>query len=213
MKPSVNKDSLQEAIDIFQENYHTPTKAIVWAKALQEWARFIVPLVVIIFLVSLSILMSHRPDVSDLPPDEYNVIGNFRGIVKFMDAAKNSVNERQELYARLIDRVDNYAGRYLSQADIRHKIGSLTSILEISNSKRKRLLDDLNRVHNPLSDPDIAASYARIAGSLEGLPARKGPPLTVESEREQWNLLCKRCATELQKAQQELAHLLNSQAR
>jgi hypothetical protein len=213
MKPSVNKDSLQEAIDIFQENYHTPTKAIVWAKTLQEGARFIVPLVVIVFLVSLSMLMSHRPDVSELPPDEYNVIGNLRGIVKFMDVAKSSVNERQELYADLMDTLAMYEGRKLRQENLHRKISTLTSSLSICNNTREIHMIRLYKVKNPLSDPDIAASYARIAGSLEELPARKGPPLTVESERKQWNLLCKRCATELHKAQQELVQLLNSKAR
>jgi hypothetical protein len=213
VKPSVNKDSLQEAIEIFQENYHAPTKAIVWAKALQEWARFIVPLVVIVFLVSLSMLMSHRPDVSDLSPDEYNVIGNLHGIVKFMDVAKNSINERQELYADLMNTIAMYAGDKPRQSDIRLKISTLTSSLSICNTTRRIHMRRLSKVNNPLSDPDIAASSARIAGTLEGLPSRNGPPLTAESEREQWNLLCKRCATELQKAQQELVQLLNSQAR
>ncbi|MBI2707955.1 MAG: hypothetical protein HYX35_06580 [Proteobacteria bacterium] len=213
MSTSKKQDSLKEIVDIFKQDYIAPTKAIVWAKAIQEWGRFIVGGSIIVLVLGY-VLFSRAtgPDTSGLPYDQQNVLSNLRLIVKFMDITKQSVNERQELYADLMYTVENYSNRKLSQENIQDKLDTLTSTLSICNSKRSRYTGYVSQAKNPLSFPTIAASYANLVGAHHTLPARNNPSLTAESENHQWDLLCRLCANELQKTQQDLAQLLNSQA-
>ena len=205
--------ALNEIIATFKKDYNTPLKGIIWVKTLEEWGKPIVGALIILLLGSLSYFTrEHQPDTRGMPYHHQNVIGNLRLTVKFMNLTKKSINERQELYARLMDRIAMYANATPEQNNLELKIENLTSILSSCNSKREIFMMKFSGALNPLSKPDIAASYSKMANIQTALPEDKGTPLTAESEQQQWGLLCGLCANELQKTEKALAQLLKSQS-
>jgi len=215
MRKTKKRNSLQDIVEVFKADYNLPFKSFIWAKTIKELGGSIIWIGIFI-LVALIIMFSrmnlNTNSSNGFSKDHQNIISNLRGIVNFMDITKKSVNERQELYSDIIRTVDMYAHGKLNQARIERKIRTLSSSLNICNTTRSIHMGRFSRVAGPLSNPEIAASYAKMAASQNTLPERKGPPITAQSEKEQWDLLCKLCTNEVQKAQNDLVQLLNTQA-
>ena len=129
-----------------------------------------------------------------------------------MELTKQSMNERQELYADLMHTINMYANDKPEQNNLQNKLETLTYSLSIYNTTRRIHMRRFSGALNPLSNSDIAASYSKMANIQTALPEDKGTPLTAQSEQQQWDLLCKLCANELQKTEKEIAQLLKSQS-
>lgn len=208
-----HSQDLQEIVDVFKKSYAAPTKAILWTKAIEQWAGFVIGGLLILFVILLAFLSSPRtPYIDSLPKDQQVVLSHLRRIIKFMDLTKRSVNERQELYADLMHTVSRYANRSLRQEDIQNKLGTLISSLNICKTTRRIYMRRFSSIGDPLTNPETAAAYAAMSSSINVLPEHKASPITAKSEQEQWDVLCKLCANEVQKTQSELAQLITAQA-
>lgn len=216
MRKTKKRDSLQDIVEVFKADYNLPFKSFIWAKTIKEWSGPIIWIGIFI-LVALIIMFSrmnlNTNSSNGFSKDDQNVISNLRSIIKFMDIAKKSVNERQELYTSLMKTINLYEGDRPEQRNIEQKIRNLSSIYNNCNTTRSIYMIDFSGFINPLTHPEIAASYAKIAASQNVLPERKGSSITAQSEKEASDLLCKLCANEVQKAQNDLVRLLNAQAR
>ena len=85
MTPPHSQD-LQEIVDVFEKSYAAPTKAILWTKAIGQWAGFVIGGLLILFVILLVFLSSPRtPHMDSLAKDQQIVLSNLRRIVKFMD--------------------------------------------------------------------------------------------------------------------------------
>lgn len=208
-----HSQDLQEIVDVFKKSYVAPTQAILWSKAIGQWAGFVIGGLLILFVILLAFLSSPRtPHTDSLPKERQIVLSNLRCIVKFMDLTKRSVNERQELYADLMHTVAMYAHGTLYPERLERKLSTLSSSLNICKTTKRIYMRRFSNIGDPLANPQTATAYAAVSASSNILPERKASPITTESEQEQWDVLCKLCANEVQKAQQDLAQLIMTHA-
>jgi hypothetical protein len=70
-------------------------------------------------------------------------------------------------------------------------------------------INEIARARNPFDVPEISATFNKLIEDHNDFFKKNNEVLDFQQENKQWEALCTVCQSEVKKANQELAHILN----
>lgn len=210
MNKSQKQDSLQEMLDIVKGEYNFPGKLWVWGKVLKEWTGLITG-AIIFLLIILFVVFSIRGGGSRLEyvnSSQQTVLLPMKDIVTYMAVFQRSLNERQEIFKRLMGTLNLYADEGSDQEDLERKVRTVSLIANTCNTARRIAIREISGITNPFEDPDVSKAFDKAIENSDDFFKRNNEVLSFQKENEQWGKLCELCQNEVKKANQELAQIL-----
>ena len=107
MPLSSNKDSFKGVIGIFKKGYNAPSKAFVWAKALNEWGRIGIGALIFLVvagLVLVAVFSQSYQKQALMDQVGQNLSSSLSDTVSFIDIGKRSLEKREELLKECVFR-------------------------------------------------------------------------------------------------------------
>lgn len=227
MNDTHNRDFLKKAVDIFQGDYATPTKALVWAKTVKEWGGIIFGTVlltiVILGLIGLFIAgareqkapVEQENSIRSADPESLDqqdtlsqqLVPYVKDLLLFTTVITKSINTRQELLDELAALLSSSEDK--NQTALEEKVTALAKCSRQCTTERGKFISEVAGTPNPFD----SAIYKAVK-TFSGFPYRvfnelwEGPPLNPEHEILRWKQLCSFCQQELNKANELLARMV-----
>ena len=225
MNTKDNQDSLNTALSLFKEGYESPTKALIWAKAVKEWAGivvggffvgFILLFLLLILIVAIreqneitpatqstphTIVHSAEPgSVDQQAIAEQKIEPHIKVLLTFMAVTVKSLTKRQEIFESLLSATSHVYGD--DQKALEQKLTSLATLARRCTAERGKFVSHIAKNSNPF-EADIFHMMQKLLHNTQDSfweNSRTGVPLDPSVEVSHWNRLCSLCNQEVEKA-------------
>jgi hypothetical protein len=156
-----NQNSLKEMLEIVKGDYNFPIKLWVWGKVIKEWAGLLMGGALFLSVILFFVYCMHmaRLEHENKNKSQQTATLPLKDIVAFLAICQRSINKRQEIFEKLMKAKASYENREMGQASLESKVSILSSITDLCNIKRRRVMNEFTQAKNPFEDPNVSSIF------------------------------------------------------